>query len=131
MKRLFQIISVVLAILSLTLFISASEIIGPSIAYPEAGVTVQFEVNTSLTPEMMQTIADSIVLDTPIAQTYSLCWLTGHDKVTETITATYHKELPYDPRCRLDIYLITTCKKCNYYQEEFDSSGYISCCPED
>ena len=131
MKRLFQIISVVLAILSLTLFISASEINGPIIVYPEAGVTVQFEADTSLTPEMMQMIGDSIVYDTPIAQTYALCWLTGHDKVTETVTAISHQELPYDPRCRLDIYLITTCTKCDYYSEELSSSGYISCCPED
>lgn len=131
MKHLFKLISVTIVLLTFSFIVSASNPIGPSIEYSEAGITIQFEADTSLSSEMMHTVADSIALDIPVAQTYSLCWLTGHDTITETVTATYHKEHTYSPRCRLDIYLITTCANCDYYVEELSSSGYITCCPED
>ena len=131
MKRLFKLIAFMMAMLCLSLVVSASELVATTIEYSELGVTVQFDSDTALSPEKMQALADSIVYDIPQAQTYAFCWLLGHDKVTETMTATYHKELPYDPRCRLDIYLITTCTRCDFYEEELHSSGYISCCPED
>ncbi|MBR7184553.1 MAG: hypothetical protein IKD37_02980 [Clostridia bacterium] len=131
MKYLFKIMSFILVMLCFTLAIVASELNGPIIVYPDEGITVRFEENTSLSSAEMQAIADSIVHDSPIPQTYAFCWLLGHDKITETVTATHHKVDTYDPRCLLEIYLITTCSRCDYYSEEFDSSGYISCCPED
>lgn len=131
MKYFFKILSLILVVLCFTLAISASEINGPTIVYPDEGVTVRFEENTSFSSAQMQAIADSIVLDSPIPQTYAFCWLTGHDTITETVTATQHKADVYDPRCYLEIYLITTCSKCDYYSEELHSAGYISCCPED
>lgn len=131
MKHFIKFLSFILVMLCFTLAIAASELNGPTVVYPDAGITVQFDKGTSLSSEKRQAIADSIVLGTPIPQMYSLCWLTGHRTVTETMTVTHHKVDTYDPRCLLEIYLITTCSKCDYYVEEFDSSGYISCCPED
>ena len=131
MKQLLRLLSFILVMLCFVLAVSASELNGTAIEYPNEMITIQFEENTSLSAERMQMIADSFVYGTPIPQTYALCWLTGHDKVTETMTVTQHKADQYDPRCILEIYLITTCTKCDYYSEEFDSSGYISCCPED
>lgn len=131
MKHFVKFLSFILVMLCLTLAVAASELNGSTIVYPDEGITVQFEENSSLSAEMKQAIADSIVFDTSIPQTYSLCWLTGHNTTTETMTVTYHKVDEYDPRCILDIYHITTCSKCDYYVEELSSSGYISCCPED
>lgn len=131
MKRLIKMISVCIALLSLTLTISAINESAPIIFYPEEDITVEFDVNTSISVEKRQMIADTIVLDTPIIQSRAWCWLTGHDKTTETVTATYHKVDELDPRCLLEIYLVTTCSKCDFYEEELDSTGYITCCPEE
>lgn len=131
MKRLIKSVSVFIAILSLTFAISASAGTAPIIVYPENNITVEFEPTTSLSAEKRQMIADAIVLDTPVIQSRAWCWLTGHDKITETFTVTHHKVSEIDPRCLLDIYLITTCSKCDYYEEELQSSGYVTCCPAD
>lgn len=131
MKRVIKIISVLLVILSLTLAISASNGSAPIITYPEENITIEFEANTSLSDAKRQIIADAIALDTPIIQSRAWCWLTGHDKTTETVTAIYHKQLELDPRCYIELYLITTCSKCDYYEEELQNAGYISCCPAD
>ena len=131
MKRFIRMISICIVILSFTLAISASNGSAPIITYPEENITVEFDANTSFTAEKRQIIADAIALDTPIVQSRAWCWLTGHDKTTETVTATYHKQRTLDPRCLLEIYLVTTCSKCDFYEEELHSSGYITCCPEE
>ena len=131
MKSFIKIIAICIAMLSLTLAISASSENALIIFYSEEGITVEFDANTSLSPEKRQMIADAIAIDNPVIQSRAWCWLTGHDKTTETVTATYHKQLPLDPRCLLEIYLVTTCSKCDFYEEELHSSGYITCCPEE
>ena len=131
MKQAIKLIAVLLAVLSLTFAVSASSTSNLTISYPEENVTVTFDASTTFSAEQRQRIADFIVLDTPVIQSRAWCWLTGHDKITETVTATHHKEKNLSPRCLLKVYLITTCSKCDYYEEELYSSGYITCCPED
>ncbi len=131
MKQTIKLIAVLLAVLSLTFAVSASSTSNLTISYPEEDVTVTFDASTTFSAEQRQRIADFIVLDTPVIQSRAWCWLTGHDKITETVTVTYHKEHQTSPRCRLDVYLITTCSKCDYYEEELYNTHYIVCCPED
>lgn len=97
--------------------------------YPEQNTTIEFSDSSLLASSTRQTIADSIVYSLPLSQTYSLCWLVGHDTITETITATYHKRSQYEPRCQLEIYHVTSCTNCDYANPVLVSSKYISCCP--
>lgn len=131
MKSFIKIVAICIALLSLTLAISANNGNKLVISYPEEEITIEFDANTSLSVEKRQMIADSIALDSPIIQSRAWCWLTGHDKTTETVTAIYHKQRELDPRCYLEVYLVTTCSKCDFYEEELHSTGYITCCPEE
>lgn len=131
MNRLIKLISVVMIILCFTLGVSASGESELIINYPENHITIQFEDDTAFSEEERQMIADRIAFNTPIIQSRAWCWLTGHDKTTETVTVTQHKALQYDPRCLLEVYLVTTCSKCDYYEQELQNSCYITCCPAD
>ena len=131
MKRVIKLVSVILVMLCLTFAVSASNGNDLIISYPENNITVEFDASTTLSSTKRQVVADAIVLDTPIIQSRAWCWLTGHDKTSDTVGVTYHKQMVLDPRCLLEVYIITTCTKCDYYEEELYSSGYISCCPVD
>ncbi len=99
--------------------------------YAEQNLTIEFVENSVFSYEIREMIADSIAYNTPIPQTYSLCWLLGHDFYVEMVSATYHKKSEYDPRCQFELYDVTKCSNCDYVSARLVSSSYISCCPPD
>jgi len=99
--------------------------------YPDEDATVYFSENTTFDECERKNIADSIVYDTPMGHTYSLCWLLGHDLYVETLAIVYHERSEYDPRCQLETYDIEKCNNCDYAYPRLISSCYISCCPPD
>lgn len=97
--------------------------------YPELNLVVEFNEDSALACDMRQVLADSIAYDTPIAQTYSWCWLLGHEFYVEGASATYHKKSVYTPRCLFEFYDVTKCKNCDYLSATLVDSRYIHCCP--
>ncbi len=128
MKKL--ILSIIL-ICVLTLAISASNEDANIYEYPEQNLKVEFAETSVLSHDERQMIADSIAYDMPISQTYSLCWLLGHDFYVEMVSATYHKRSEYDPRCQFELYDVEKCRNCDHVYPTLVSSSYISCCPPD
>ena len=126
MNKMFYIITLMLA---LSFVVSATGGASYIYEYPEENITVEFAEDSSFTHDIRQMIADSIVYDIPIAQTYSLCWLLGHDFYTESVSALYHKKSEYDPRCQYELYDVTKCTNCDYVYAVLSDSRYISCCP--
>ena len=131
MKRMIKFVSAILALLCFTLAVSASGESSLTIVYPEQEITVEFAEDTAFSAEKRQMIADHIALNTPVIQSRAWCWLTGHDKTTETVIAIQHKAEATNPRCLRKVYLVTTCSKCDFYEEELYNTNYITCCPED
>ena len=97
----------------------------------ESHVTVTFSEDSSFSAEEKQAIADSLVNGTGIATPQSLCWLTGHDYKTESVSLIKHKVTAKSPRCKRSIYSVKTCTKCDYIDETLISEMLIICCPED
>jgi len=131
LNPLKRFVCMALLILTLSLLVSATDINTYIFDYSLEEITIIFSEETSFSEDKRKAVADSIVYDIPISQTYSLCWLLGHDTVTETVTAVYHKKSVYDPRCQLEIYDITSCTNCDYVYPRLVNSTYISCCPPD
>ncbi len=98
----------------------------------DAHYTVEFN-NNNLTEEQQIRVAEGLVFGNDnSAQTYGLgCTLFGHDYVYDTAYVTYHKALPYEPRCKVLTYDVTYCDDCDYYEESLKGTSYIYCCPED
>ena len=133
MKKIISVfIALVLCIFSAALITSASENPTVVITTDDAEYTVEFE-NTNLSEEQRTAIAHNLVFGKDDnAQTYGLmCTLFGHK--TEQIKATKitHKVRTSSPRCKRDSYVITTCTRCDYYDEEYTGTSYIVCCPVD
>lgn len=97
--------------------------------YSELDLTVEFDETSVFSNDERQMIADSIAYDAPIQQTYSWCWLLGHDLYVETVSALYHKKSEYDPRCQLEVYDVERCENCDYIYARLVGSRYVSCCP--
>ncbi|MBQ2880636.1 MAG: hypothetical protein IJE40_00050 [Clostridia bacterium] len=126
MKKLF-LIPLFCILFSLTCFAQAEY------NYENEDTTVIFQTNSAFSDETKQYIADRLIYgkhDDDIS-TYAWCWLTGHDKQTETVYVIKHKLFPTEPRCEETEYSVTTCSKCDFYEEAEIASYYISCCPED
>lgn len=130
MKKVVTAVLACILVSMLSMMVVASDS-QTAIYYDDVDVTVCFESDTSLTDTQMQRIADIIAYDIPVVESRAWCWLTGHDKTTQTVTAVHHKQLTYDPRCLLKVYHVTTCANCDYYEEVLSSQSYISCCPND
>lgn len=133
MKKIISIfLMVTLFVLSATIITSASESPTVVITTENAEYTIEFE-STTLSEEQRMAIAHNLVFGKDDnAQTYGLmCTLFGHK--TEQIKATKitHKVKTTSPRCKRDSYVITTCTRCDYYDEEYTGTSYISCCPID
>lgn len=131
MTKFKRIISMFLLASSLTLTIFANEPQVLTYNYPEYNTTIVFSDDTKLESDKRKVIADSIAYNSTISQTYSLCWLTGHNLSTETVTETNHKVATYEPRCLIKIYSVTTCSKCDHIETVLKNSDYIWCCPEE
>lgn len=103
--------------------------------FEDQNAVVIFDESSVLSADKQELIANRLVYGAPEdsgIQTYSWCWLTGHDLITETVTVLYHKDREISPRCRQEIYQCDTCTKCDYMSEErLIVSSYITCCPED
>lgn len=104
----------------------------PEFFFSEEDVTIVFSEDSELSYEKQQFIADKLVNGyvEPEVSTYSWCWLTGHDKVSESVSVITHKLNDKNPRCMRETYEVTTCTKCDYYNQDLVSTIYIFCCPE-
>ncbi len=61
-----------------------------------------------------------------------ICTIFGHDLAPQvSVTATHHKVKVYNPRCLMEVYHVTYCKRCDYTLSELYNDFYIVCCPED
>ena len=118
-----------MVICTLSLAVSAENESAYIYEYPELDLTIEFSKDYFLSQDARQMIADSIAFDTPITQTYSLCWLLGHDFYVETVSALYHKRSEYDPLCQLEVYDVEKCTKCDHLYPTLVTSKYVSCCP--
>jgi len=132
MKKIIALITFITLTISLTVGIHAIELNGAIIySYEELGIEVTFANNTNFSAEQQQRIADILANDITPVETKAWCWLTGHSYVSDAVTVITHKADLYNPRCLEQTYEITTCKNCNYYDEELLGSIYITCCPEE
>ena len=126
-KLLFVILSLCMAI---TAFSSGSE--DYEFEYNE-NITIVFENDTVFSQEERQNIADIIVygnVDNNIS-TYSLCWLTGHDMISDSVVEIQHKVATTEPRCRRTVYEVETCSNCDHVEITNLGSTFIFCCLEE
>lgn len=129
-----KIISVLMAItlfaMSATLISSASEKAIIVITTTDAEYTVEFE-STTLSEEQRQSIANNLVFGKDdCIQTYGLsCILFGHNTEENKVSVITHKVRSSSPRCKRDTYVVTTCTKCDYQDQEHSGTSYIACCP--
>ena len=125
----------VICCIAFSLSFSANEIVESEIYYPEEDITVVFNENSALSSEQKQFISDKIVSGESIiddgSTTYSLCWLTGHDIITEAVFAVEHKVSSTNPRCKKDTYNVESCTKCDHMDYTLISSVMTLCCPEE
>lgn len=124
----------------LMVFIKADEFNPLIYQYNNPDITITFLTPLEISPERQKEIADSIAgisdgteLESNIVfPTNIICTIFGHDLAPEgTVTATHHKVRQYNPRCLMEIYHVTYCKRCDYAVSELDNDFYIICCPED
>ena len=94
-------------------------------------ITIEFSLDSVLSAEKQQQVADQMVYGDDGASTYAWCWLTGHNYVTEAVTAVEHKVYALSPRCMERIYSVETCTKCDHFEETLISETLIPCCPEE
>jgi hypothetical protein len=132
---LFALISVLLI---LSVHAAKSDLLIYQYTNPE--VTVSFSEPLEVSAERQQVIADEIAGITsntnPLNESYMpnnlICTLFGHDIAPQTtVTATHHKVDKYNPRCLMEVYHVTYCKRCDYAVEELVNDFFIFCCPED
>ena len=97
----------------------------------DSHITIEFSSASVLSTEKQRQIADQMVYGDDDASTYAWCWLTGHNYVTEAVTAVEHKVYTLSPRCIQRIYSIETCTKCDHFEETLIATTSIACCPED
>ena len=97
----------------------------------ESHVTVAFSETSSLSAEKKQAISDFLVSENSVVSPQSLCWLTGHNYKTESVSLITHKVTAKSPRCKRSIYSVKTCTKCDYIDETLISETLIVCCPAD
>lgn len=123
----------------LTCSVYSDEIFSHTYSFYNPEVTVVFPNTMDVTPERQEDIArmlagiPSTTFNNPDYSSPDniICTIFGHDLDTSTVTVTHHKVSQYSPRCILDIYHVTYCKRCNYTDPELTSSFYIVCCPEE
>lgn len=92
---------------------------------------VTFEDDCTLTEDEQQAVAERLVYgsaeDSGI-QTYSWCWLTGHNLSYNTVAVITHKARATQPRCLEERYNVATCSNCDYMEEDLLTTVYIICC---
>lgn len=133
MKKILSVfMALTLCVLSAALITSASEKPTVVITTVDAEYTVEFE-NTNLSEEQREAVAHTLVFgkdDT--VQTYGLmCTLFGHNTEENSVSVITHKVRSSSPRCKREIYHVTTCTRCDYQEQELSGTSYIVCCPVD
>lgn len=128
-------------ILSVLAFNVYADELNPMIyQYSDPEVTVVFSQPLDISPEHQHEIADviagisSIELQNPMTNSPDniICTIFGHDIAPQsTVTATHHKVEKYNPRCLMEVYHVTYCKRCDYTVAEMVNDFFILCCPED
>lgn len=118
-----------------SLSFSANTVQTSEIFYENEETTVIFSTDSILSIDKKQIIADKLVYGNDSIEnnvsTYSWCWLTGHDLVSETVYVIDHKVRTTVPRCDRKTYEVESCTKCDYVQETLISSIKYTCCPVD
>lgn len=135
MKKIISFILFAAILMSLTVpFVSAS---GETDTYTYVvdGVecTVDF-TGSALDDAKRQFVAESLlgIREDDGDTTYGLmCNLFGHKKTTETRSVFRHKIAAFAPRCAIDYYDITTCSRCDYFEQVFTKREHVNCCPEE
>ena len=98
----------IICCIAFSLSFSANAIVESEFYYQEKDITVIFDTESVLSTEQKQFVADKIVSGEPLiddgSSTYSLCWLTGHDIISESVTVVEHKVRAEVPRCLRNIY---------------------------
>lgn len=94
-------------------------------------ITVEFSSDSALSAQKQQQIARHMIYGDDGVSTYALCWLTGHDYVTEGVTLIEHKVYVLSPRCMKRTYSVKTCTKCDFLEETLISQARYACCPEE
>lgn len=130
MKKVVIVLFAVILIISTTMSVSADEIRGN--VYQIDNVTVVFDVDSQLSVEQQEVIAQFLVNpEYGVSQANLICNIFGHKNTMEGVTTITHKVLAESPRCLEEFFTITTCSRCNESTVERDGYRYISCCPED
>ena len=123
----------------LVLTVCADGLIPLTYNYNNPEVTVGFSAPLEVSAERHQEIADKLagrtqngIIDPSVSPDNIICTLFGHDLAPQaTVTVTHHKVRQYNPRCFLELYHVTYCKRCDYTVEELHSNSYVICCLED
>lgn len=94
--------------------------------------TIEFS-ESALDAEKQEMIARRIVgLEvTTIQPRNLLCDIFGHKETTEIVTAKVHKVYAASPRCVNKTYNVTTCSRCDYYEQVLTKSVRVVCCAEE
>jgi len=139
MKLAKYIFSFVIAYL-MVMSVAAFEVNQITYQYQNPDITVTFLDPLNISSDRQQEIADFIAgveTDTLLnlgstSPNNIICTIFGHDMSPEvTVTATHHKVDKYNPRCLMEIYHVTYCKRCDYTVQNLENDFYIVCCPED
>ena len=138
-----KVYKLILAIFILSLLIytvNADEPYSLIYQYTNPEVTVSFSESLQVSPERQQEIADELagiasnIPHNPLPESPNniICTLFGHDIAPQSsVTVTHHKVDKYNPRCLMEVYHVTYCKRCDYTVAEMVNDFYIVCCPED
>lgn len=134
MKTIKIMIAFVLCV-AFSISFSANTVQTSEFFYENEETTVIFSTDSILSTDKKQIIADKLVYGNDTAEnnvsTYSWCWLTGHDLVSEIVTVVTHKVRTTVPRCDKKTYEVESCTKCDHVQETLVSSVKYTCCPVD
>ena len=134
MKTLKLMIAFALCI-ALSLSFSANTVQTSEFFYENEEMTVIFNADSVFSMDEKQIIADKLVYGNDSVEnnvsTYSWCWLTGHNLVSELVSTITHKVRANEPRCDKRTYEIESCTKCDYMKETLISEISYVCCPVD
>lgn len=138
--KFFRLFLSVILLSVLVFTVHADEFVPLIYQYTNPDVTVEFYEPLEVSAERQQAIADNIagittsILSSPVLDSPNniICTLFGHDIAPQsTVTATHHKVNKYNPRCLMEVYHVTYCKRCDYTVTELVNDFFIFCCPED
>lgn len=129
MKRFLSIVIAVCMVAAMLGFEAYAAKEPPVFTYYKDGYeyTVVFE-ETELSAKQQELLAMNLVgisLSDSNLHNSRAC---SHTLTTSTASVITHKVYATSPRCRRDIYKVTSCTKCSYSTRTLLSSSYIVCC---